>query len=226
MADAAIRSKSGASIEIGMDVETVGGRSLGRVSAFDKLLDELGVYAGVSKIRTEKGCSLTRDDILVERSAPGKLIVSMLRNIAIIGAGEEEKDIEMKVAEFDSLVNNAHRSANGVLVLFEAIRLDKEKAALAIERPSILEISDETGWTVADDIASYSQVDVIRALMEKAGVDGRVKRVINTPHKISNGVTTTSIAIAGMTLRSIEYHDPLPVDLGSDLYGQLHPTDD
>ncbi len=216
----AIRAKPGTSIAVGLTVETVGGKSLGKINAFDKMLDRENHYAGVTRIRTDGGYALSRDDIIVERSTNEKLVVSLLRCVGAENEGEE--DVAIKVTRFNSIVAGASRDIRKVVVLFEAIRLDSEIASLAIGRPSVLELADESGWTVADDIASYSQIDVVRELLDKAGVDGRVKQIINIPHKIGGNVAITTSAIAASTLQSARYSETTPVDLDESLFNRLH----
>ncbi len=79
----AIKCKADAGLTFGTEVETVGGKSLGKITVFDPI-DDLRNRRPLPKIHsitTDKGYFLRAEDIVIEGNRGEKLLVSLLRDV-------------------------------------------------------------------------------------------------------------------------------------------------
>ena len=78
-----IKCKADAGLTFGTEVETVSGKSLGRITTFDPIDDLRGrrPLPSIHSITTDKGYFLRAEDIAIEGNKGETLLVSLLRDI-------------------------------------------------------------------------------------------------------------------------------------------------
>ncbi len=78
-----IKCKADAGLTFGKEVETVGGKSLGKITVFDPIADlrNRSPLPKIHSITTDKGYFLRAEDVVIEGNRGEKLLVSLLRDV-------------------------------------------------------------------------------------------------------------------------------------------------
>ena len=103
-----IKCKTDAGLTFGTEVETVGGKSLGKITVFDPI-DDLRNRRPLPKIHsitTDKGYFLRAEDVVIEGNRGEKLLVSLLRDVK---PQEEPVDNDIPSEETAIAMDDARR---------------------------------------------------------------------------------------------------------------------